>query len=205
MDNNACSRATARLHWITVLLTLFVAAVLLVANLDGYHNQLFGEGDLAAEPPLINWAHGWPWTFMVRSSIYPLSGVYTPTGFIGPHGVTSRWPVDDAPVIVLWGRQLVFDSLSFLVLVSGTAYAAQRMARRWNARNSYGLRTLFFATSVVAIAICFGPALFADDRRNTLNFAILSVAGVTTVLAVLSFFDVAVRIFVRWGHSRPAA
>jgi hypothetical protein len=194
----------ARPHWAAALATIFVAAVLLVANLDGYHNQLFDKRDLAGEPPLINWAHGWPSTFTVRTSIYPLNGRYTGAPFTGPIGITSRWPFDDARVTAFWMGPLWYDIACIVVLLLGTAYAAQKMAHWCNPQNSYGLRTLFVATAMIAIGIAFGPALFADHRRFALNYVVLSVAGAAAALTLLSLGHITFRIVRRLRPHRPA-
>jgi hypothetical protein len=204
MDSGPATRSTARPHWTAVLATVFVAAILLLANIDGYHNQLFGERDLAGEPPLINWAHGWPWTFVVRASFFSPTAIYTAPDFSGSPGITSRWPFDDAQVFAFWVRPLVLDSICFVVSVLGTAYATQRIARWWNPQNSYGLRTMFIATAVVAVALCFGPALFANDRRFALNYVVLFVAGVAAALTLFSLTDFALRIVRRLRANIPA-
>ncbi len=101
-------------------------------------------------------------------------------------------------------RPLVFDSVCFVVLVLGTAYAAQRIARWCSPRNSYGLGTIFLATAVAAVAVCFGPALFVDDRRYALNYVVLAVAGAAAALTLFSLTDIAFRL-VRRLHSKRAA
>jgi hypothetical protein len=195
---------TRKPHWIAVLATVFVAAILLVANLDGYHNHLFnhffaGDTEFADDPrtALFNWSHGWPWMFMVRASIYPLSGVYTGNGFIGAHGFNSRWPFDDARVFLLDIKPLVFDCVCCIALVVGTAYATQRLGCWLYPRNSYGLKTLFIATAIAAVFICFGPDMFTDDSRYSLYYTTLSVAGIATVLTLFSVGHIAYRVFYR--------
>jgi hypothetical protein len=191
-------------HWIAVLATTFVAATLLVANLDGYHNHLFGSKTTFDNDPrssFFNWAHGWPWPFIVRTSIYPVSGIYTTTGFIGSHGFHSRWPFDDAPVLFLGLKPILFDFICWAALILGTAYGTQRLARWWNPGNSFGLKTLFVVTAVVAVGVQFGPALFDDESRYALYYTTLSVAGAAAMLTLFSVADISLRIF-RWLRPR---
>ena len=54
--------------------TAIVAGALLFANADGYHNEWTlhpnASGRFFAEPPTINWTHGWPVCFVIRHGIY---------------------------------------------------------------------------------------------------------------------------------------
>ena len=108
------------------------AVVMLLAlaflNLDGYHTHLYtpwGSGDFFAEPPTINWTHGWPCCFMIRSGIYSVAagkGVRV-VSFFGESGVYSRWPTDNAPVSRFGVPPLLLDVAVGLVLVLGVAVA----------------------------------------------------------------------------------
>ncbi len=102
MECGPATRSSARPHWAAVLATAFVAATLVIANLEGYHNELAHDGDLTGEPPLINWTHGWPSAFMVRASFSNLSAISKATVFAGSNEITSRWPFDDARVFAFW-------------------------------------------------------------------------------------------------------
>src|SRR5262245_1803899 len=83
------------LHLWTCVALVLTAAALLLENLDGYHNH-FG-GDYSEEPPVINWAHGWPANCLVRTSILARTGLkpgirIVPAGTVESY--TSRWPFD---------------------------------------------------------------------------------------------------------------
>ncbi len=198
MGKIAGVRRTGNPHWMAVLATVFVGATILVANLDGYHNQLFGADTTIADDPrsgIFNWAHGWPWPFMVRHSIYPLSGAYTGNRFTGPIGFNGRWPFDSARVHVIGLKPILLDCVCWTALILGTAYGAQRLGGWWNPQNSFGLKTLFVATAVVAAGTYFGPSLLEDDSRDVLYYITLSVAGAAAVLTLFSVADIALRMF----------
>jgi hypothetical protein len=134
---------------------------------------------------------------MARHSIYPLSGTYTGTGFTGPHGFNSRWPFDNARVHVIGLKPILLNCVCWIALIIGTAYGAQRLAGWMNPRNSFGLKTLFVATAILAAGAHFGPTLFEDDSRYVLYYVTLSVAAMAAGLTLFSLADIATRIFRR--------
>jgi hypothetical protein len=200
-------RSTRKPHWITILVTVFVAATLIVANLDGYHNHLFSRNTTFADDPraegLFMWAHGWPWYFMSRVPHDPPPPMGRWTAASWESGFTSRWPFDDARALFRGVTPLVLDCVCFVVLVLGTAYASHQFARRYYVRNTFGLKTLFAATAIVAVAACFGPTLFDAQSRYLLYYTSLAVAAGAAVLALFSVGHIGSRVFRR--HRAAAA
>ena len=84
--------------------------------MTGSHGDYFGEA------PYINWTHGWPLKFAVRSSYYLVAlgpGKPNPKVNSGPIAIYSRWPLDNAPVTVFHPHVLLADLLVLVSLVTG--------------------------------------------------------------------------------------
>ncbi len=143
--------------------------------LDGYHVGLSpsynGSGDFFGEPPNINWTHGWPFHFAVRSSIYPASarpGLPNPASWSGDSGSYSRWPFDNAPVTLFHLGPLLLDVTVLFVLLAGTWYWLRDIANV-PFRFQFGTRALFLMTLLVALAM--GLRLPSVLPRHVTQFA----------------------------------
>src|SRR5690606_15397516 len=123
-----------------------------------------GVGEIKGEPPLINWAHGWPVAFAIRSSVYSVSaGRGIPVQSIaGDVGLYSRWPIDDSPIIAFSVVAAVCDVLFCLALVCGTFVGARKLARRFGLRLRFGIRSLLVGFSVLAVVLTSRHWLFAS-------------------------------------------
>ena len=136
-----------------------VAAAILVENLDGYHNHVGGDYSLSG--PTMNWAHGWPYGFMARFSNNPKKGA---SPWPWPH--YSRWPIDDAPAILVSRKFLAVDLLVVVFIIGGTAFAVYRWRRGWDDRPAYSLRSLFVLSRIVAAATIYLQQLIQNDRLH---------------------------------------
>lgn len=151
--------------------TLAVTLSLFFLNIDGYQTHLVGDGQFLGTPPSINWTHGWPCSFLVRSSIYPLSGVTNPNGSItGGTGLYSRWPIDNAPVYTFSHTMLTLDVVFFFVIAAGTACGIRCLPLRWQPVEKVQYASL---ASLCALAV---PAAFFTQLRLVFTlFTILLV------------------------------
>ena len=104
-----------------------IVAAFAFLNADGYHTgwnatMTGSHGDYFGEAPYINWTHGWPLKFAVRSSYYLVAlgpGKPNPKVNSGPIAIYSRWPLDNAPVTVFHPHVLLADLLVLVSLVTG--------------------------------------------------------------------------------------
>ena len=167
-------------HWIA---TITVASAFTFLCLDGYHNgfaiALNGSSDFFGEPPIINWTHGWPFHFAVRSSIYPAStgpGIPNPPSWTGDVGYYSRWPFDDAPMTVFHLLPLVVDAVIFILLIVGTWFGCSQLSSHFSFRFRFGLKTLFVATFLVAVAVAFKMTSLIP--RYITQFGALSIIAI---------------------------
>jgi hypothetical protein len=217
MSDLANSRPAIKrqVHGLCVAATVAVAGTLLFLNLDGYQKHLFGSGalNILGEPPIINWAHGWPCVCVIRQSTYPLTGKWqSANSFLGPGGYYSRWPLDDAPVSFFSLSALLIDSAILSVLTLGTGYAVQRLIGR-----PFGLKWLFAATAVAGLgcAALVSPRMwptvqraFAPDStsatkvRCAVYLLLFAISLVATSLAGYSISDIAGRAYLKFGPTR---
>jgi hypothetical protein len=167
-------------HWLAVAFAALVLSAVVHENLDGYHNHW--GGDYRDEPPIINWAHGWPWYFMVRSSLdfgtngIPPGPILTPPGGFYHY---SPWPFDDAPLAIFSVTWLVADCAVGLLVVIGAGVAADTWARRWRLRNQFGLRAIFVLVTFASVAcVAVNPLQYSTVGRYVLHYAALTVLGV---------------------------
>tara|TARA_R110002073_G_scaffold80260_5_gene193432 strand:- start:720 stop:1406 length:687 start_codon:yes stop_codon:yes gene_type:complete len=168
-------------------MTLLAFATL---NLDGYQIHLVfwdsssrewrGPGDFNGEPPFNNWAHGWPFAFVVRSSVFqPTPNVQA----IDEIPWTSRWPVDDAKAIA-FNRWLLGADCAIAALIAFLTYrGARSFCARYNLRFRYRLSSLFVIMTVSAIAISFRNSLLTS--RYPLQIGAASIVCVSSVIATL--------------------
>lgn len=165
-------------HWVAAALTLGAAVFL---NLDGYQTgndiTFRSDSDFYGEPPAINWTHGWPFYFMVRSSIYsPAAGPGgpIPATISGELGFYSRWPFDAAPLISFDWQPLLLDLAILAALVVGVWFAVSSFTAKWPLPLRFNLKSLFVATFVVAVVSAFNLLSFLP--RHVFQFAALGVA-----------------------------
>ena len=158
-------------------------------NLDGYQTHLFspwgGMGDFRGEPPIINWCHGWPGSFMVRHSNYSVKEGKgkRPSGPVsGPFAAYNRWPIDNAPVAAFSAKTFAIDILILASLIFGTAYG---LRGRRLPKLRFSINSLLLLTSIVAVAVTF-EAWRMTPRfwMEALAFGILVVAAILTILSV---------------------
>lgn len=178
--------------WPAYCATLVVIAALAFANLDGYHNHLFGHGDFSGEPPLINWAHGWPYCFLIRKSPWQASDpAPRPNFYVEGQHIYSRWPFDRAPVFRYWPRPLVADVGVAVVLIVGTFLSSQRLANKLRINPRFGLKSLFSFTGLIGAFFAFGlPLVQSIALRHVFHFvtlAVLAVASASTVVVACEF------------------
>ena len=181
-------------HW---LAAATVVAALLFLNLDGYHLGYVitfqGRGDFHAEPPSINWCHGWPFTFMIRRSIEgPMPD--------GSDIEFSRWPVDGAPISRFHFAPLLLDVAIFLLLVAGVWFGGRRaFCGLPGLRCRFSVRHLFWITLLVSVALTLN---LYKAPRQVLQYFVLALVALA-VLVVVYGLAVAVRDWIR-SHS-PAS
>lgn len=161
-------------QWFALLCTVAVGASLIFLNLDGYQEHLMlnsngtefrGPGDLWGEPPVINWVHGWPIGFAIRSSIQ-LPNPLPPGGVIlSPAGEsldnTSRWPFDATPIRHFGTSGAVLDILICLATSIGTYTGAGRFAGRFGLRVRFNLATILTLIALAALVIWQREWIFA--------------------------------------------
>ena len=178
-----------------------VATAFVFLAVDGYHTgwnatMRGGHGDYFGELPNINWTHGWPLNFCVRSSIYPLAsgpGLPNPPSFSGDFGTYSRWPIDNAPVGVFHPHVLALDIGILTCLLAGTWFG---IGRRSAVRMQFGTRSLLALSTFVALLAAFRvPVHQIRYPYQILAYAIVAAAIVISVAFV-------VRIIVAFIRSR---
>jgi hypothetical protein len=207
-------RPARRWHWLSMAAAAVAAGSLLFLNLDGHHKHLFGNDaiNVYEEPPLINWAHGWPWVCAVRSSIYPLTGMRgqpTPPQIAAPLGYYSRWPFDNAPVTVFSAPALMNDCVIALALTMGTGYLLHRLIGYGHMK--FGLKGLLMATSAVALACAalfsapawaraFGPDASASTHvRCAFYLFVMALMSAAACLTLHAVFDASRRAYLAFG------
>jgi hypothetical protein len=163
----------------------------LFLNLDGYHIHIAspwsGRGDFKAELPSINWVHGWPMGFAVRSSIYsPKAGKGVPiTSITGELGYYSRWPFDNAPMVAFNAGVAVIDCALCTLVVLGTYLGMRRLAARFGWRLRYSTRTLLIIMGVTSLGLFFRYKLFTNRLVFEASAAAVVLVGVSLCLIAL--------------------
>lgn len=181
--------------WPAYCATLIIVAALAFANLDGYHNHLFGDGNFDGEPPLINWAHGWPCCFLIRKSPWDASDP-APRPDLQMEGnyIYSRWPFDRAPVFRYWLRPLLIDVAVAIMLIVGTFWSSQRLASKLRINPQFGLKTLFGITAAIGAFFAFGlPLVQSIAMRRVFHFLTLAVLAVAVAAIVAVACEAALR------------
>lgn len=193
----------------TYLASLAATAVLgscLFLNLDGYQIHLYspwGLGEVAAEPPIINWVHGWPVGCTVRASAYSVNaGKGVPVAsFTGDAGSYSRWPLDDSPVFV-HSTAALLTNIAFLVLVvPSTFLGVGRLADRYGWRMRFSMRMLLLVMTIACISLVSRNYIFGS--RMILEAIAVTVVLMGMCLGVVAFCMDCQRLSSRlWGSSR---
>ena len=180
---------------------------LLFANLDGFHDPLthkhFGVIDVVTEPPHINWAHGWPFAWVLRHHTdLPKPGVF---GFANPIGGpvpsvlpgrvaviaepsrSSRWPFDTARARLLHWWRLLADIVICAGIIWGSYRGIHMIQHRFGLRVQFSLRQLMLVVLIVSVCMSF---------RNQINwqyvvfprfsFAVVFGGGLLTTLTLAS-------------------
>jgi len=185
---------------LTFIGTAIVAVALLFANADGYHNEWSLDsnrrsfGDLSAEPPNINWTHGWPIRFVVRHGIYSVDagkGVLV-MSFSGGHGLYSRWPVDSAPLTHFQSGWLALDIVVCFTILAGATRGLTILTHRIRWRLQFGVKHLFALLTVVSVGLALRQQLFPS--RFVLQYAAFAVIAAGIMLSVLACLDAAWRL-----------
>ncbi len=159
-----------RLRWATIGATTIVCGALVFANLDGYQNEPFGGGHFFGEPPLINWAHGWPSICLVRSSIAKgRPGASLNRARLGTNGTTNRWPFDNAEIYAFYVNPCLVDLSFFVAVLIGTAYATPRFLNWLTTFRSFSLKSLIIATAL--LAVLFAAAIPVLKSDTVVQFA----------------------------------
>lgn len=181
--------------WPAYCATLVVVAALAFENLDGYHNELFGKGDIGGEPPLINWTHGWPYYFLIRKSPWDESDpAPRPNSQVDGYYIYSRWPFDRAPVFRYWLRPLLIDVAVAIVLIVGTFWSSQRLANKLRISPRFSLKTLFGFTAAIGAFLAFGlPLVQSIATRHVFHFVTLAVLAVAAAAVVAAACEAAFR------------
>ena len=189
---------TKRDQTLTLVGTTVVAIALLFANADGYHNELSlgprSSVDFFAEPPNINWTHGWPVKFVNRHGIYSVDagkGVFV-MSFTGDHGLYNRWPVDNAPLRHFQLHWLMLDVAVFILLLAGTARGLTIIADRLRLRVQFGIKHLFALLTVLSVCLALRQQLFPS--RFVLQYAAFAVIAAGIMLVVLACLNAALRL-----------
>lgn len=176
------------------LVATLVFGCFLFLNLDGYHLHVFSAWSsrldvaMEAEPPEINWVHGWPLGCVVRSSIYSAQagkGVPFTTTTGNNYGFYSRWPVDNAPI---FGFDVWYAIANFLIgaaVVAGTYFGTIRLTDHFRWRVRFSVRMLLVATALASLGLCIREPLLAN--RYVVEYAAFGgvLAGVTLSLLVV--------------------
>ncbi len=151
-----------------LLVACGVLASCVFLNVDGYQLHLIspwgGVGEITGEPPLVNWCHGWPVGFAIRSSMYSVDagrGVNVQS-FTGDCGLYSRWPIDESPVIAFSVLAAVCDLLICMTLVCGTFVGARKLALHFGFRLRFGIRSLLVWVFVLAVVLTLRHWVFAS-------------------------------------------
>lgn len=158
-----------------ILCTLVVVASLAFLNLDGYQKYLalttngarfHGPGNFSGEPPVINWVHGWPIGFAIRSSIQlpnplPPGGVILSAAGAPDLPNTSRWPFDSTPIRHFGVSGAVLDALICLAIGVGTYLGAKGFAERLKLQVRFRLATILVLIAAVALVVRQRDWIFA--------------------------------------------
>jgi len=186
-----------------LLACVIVATAFVFLSIDGYHTgwnaTMPGDhGDFFGELPNINWTHGWPLNFCVRSSIYPLAsgpGIPNPPSFSGDIGTYSRWPIDNAPVAAFHASVLVVDMALLVCLLVGTWLGiGQRPAKRIQ----FNIRSLLALSTFVALLAAFHVPI--HQLRYSYQFLAYVIVAAATVVSVVFLL----RILIAFCRSRIA-
>ncbi len=173
---------------------LIVFATLAFLNLDGYHNEPYGPGDLLGEPPDINWTHGWPFVGVGRSSVGTGPLVVANVQMT----ITSRWPFDDTPIHYVYPGYLCADIAILVTAVVATVWSINELLKQSMKQLSYGMKFLFVAMTLVAAAML--TRSYWMDRIIQYRFAIIVL-----VLAAACVVCGIANVLVRTAHrSMPA-
>ncbi|QDT01769.1 hypothetical protein K227x_01370 [Rubripirellula lacrimiformis] len=181
---------TFRLH---ACLSLIAAFAFL--GVDGYHTgwnatMPGSHGDYFGNAPNINWTHGWPLQFCVRSSCYPVAlgpGKPNPKISYGPVALYSRWPIDNAPVKAFHLSAFLVDLAVLACLVAGVWLGLGKIPL-FPVR--FSTRSMLLLTLIAALVSARAVALRVPVTEPRYFF---QVAAYTVVLAgaLISLFYVA--------------
>jgi hypothetical protein len=162
------------------VMALFVIISMIFLNMDGYHLHLIspwsGPGDVTSEPPEINWVHGWPIGFAVRSSIYSQQrGKGVPVQSIaGRAGLYSRWPIDEAPIAVWSWAAAIADFAICGFVVCGAFAGSRSLASHFGWKLRFTMRSMMLVVTIISIAIATRNLLFTS--RYVLESAAFGIA-----------------------------
>lgn len=178
---------------------------LLFANLDGFHDPLthkhFGFVEYVTEPPFINWAHGWPFAYVLRhntDSAKPgVIGFTNPVvvggplqGYVGVAATpsrSSRWPFDSARFRVLHWWRLLADIGVFIGIIWGSYRGLQFLQQLPGLRLQFSLRQLMLAMLLVAIWASFRTRInWQYVVFPRFAFAAVFAGGLLTTLTLAS-------------------
>ncbi len=124
----------------------FVAIALLVGNVAGAPRG-FGSRDCAY------WHHGWPLFYLERRLFFAGPG--------RPYGMSSAFPLDEAPIRSMAPLALILDAVIAFLIVATAILACRLWVRFRQTDNSFGMRTvkwLAVATGSIyaLILLCIG-------------------------------------------------
>ena len=162
-----------------LIVTFAVLSAFVFLNVDGYQLHLIspwgGVGEITGEPPFVNWAHGWPVCFAIRSSIYSVSagqGVKVQS-FTGEHSFYSRWPIDESPVAAFSVFAATCDLLFCVIFLIGTFVGTRKISVKLGLQFQFGMRSLLACMLICAVLLAARDWVFAS-RFVLEAFAILA-------------------------------
>lgn len=177
--NVAMDRPNRIIPW---LITLCVFAALVILNADGYRTRLFSpwpNSPFSLQTPLgEGWSHGWPIEAAVRQEFnWPSTPVFT--GYRSTD-LTSRWPIDNAPVQAFHKGAAIVDALFAVALTIGTYFGAKRLPQ-WPLR--FSIRTMLLCLVIVGVVLAFRDSLSVS--RYGIQFLACAVVLIGLVLNVV--------------------
>lgn len=182
------------------LITLCVLAALVFLNVDGYRIHLFSpwpNSSFSLQTPLgEGWSHGWPVEAAVRQDFNlpstPVFSGYRPTD------LTSRWPIDNAPIQAFHKGAAIVDALFAVALTIGTYLGAKRLPQ-WSLR--FSIRTALLCVATCATALAFRNILFASRYMPEFPaFAVVLIGVVLSLVGMVSFAHRMSRYLARGMH-----
>ncbi|MDM4019449.1 hypothetical protein, partial [Roseiconus lacunae] len=171
-------------------------------NFDGYHLHVrspWGDyGDAFAEPPAINWVHGWPIGCLVRASIFDPSigkGVLVPTVPTSP-GFYSRWPIDNAPVYATDNRAAIFNVIFCVAITLSGFFSTLHFTRRSGSRLRFNLRSMLWLVSVSAALFLVADWIIAFRSIFELVSCMCALIGIVALCYMVALGAAVTRRFI---------